>query len=166
MAEDNVVFAKANALFLEPAGLDVTVAYDGLEAWTYAQQSQYDLFLTDYDMPKLKGADLCRRIRRVSRYASTPIVLMTCYGRDLDVLGLRDELQLSAVLKKPIQQSALLRTINECLSANSKCSPNESDQLDDILCDVKALKTSTVSAIRSIFQGQRVMVLNGPLEGV
>ena len=73
--------------------------------------------LTDYDMPGMKGADLCRRLRQDSRFDRTAIILMTCFGRDLAMKRLRDELQLAAILEKPFQSSELLRTIKECLGA-------------------------------------------------
>lgn len=166
MAEDNAPFARASAAGLKPAGVDVVVAYDGSEAWDYAQQSQFDVLLTDYDMPGLKGTDLCRRMRRDSRYASTPIILMTCYGRDLDVSRLRVELQLSAVLKKPFQMSELLSTIKECLAGDGKFFHDEDAQLGEILSHAQALETSIQAAFGRILDGQRVEILSGPLVGV
>ena len=166
MAEDNAQFAKAKAVSLQPAGFDVTVAHDGLEAWDYAQRIQFDVLLTDYDMPGLKGADLCRRLRRDRRYTSTPIILMTCFGRDLDVSRLGTELQLAAVLEKPFRTTELLSKIRECLAGDKKCSSAEDAQLGQIACQLEALDASVQSAVRPIAHGQRVKLLRGPLKGV
>ena len=151
-AEDCAPIARANACSLEPAGFDVTIAYNGLEAWEYAQKIQFDLLLTDYDMPGIKGADLCRRLRQDTRYARTPMILMTCYGRDLDLRRLQDELQLSAILGKPFRSSDLLNTIRECMS-------EEDALLCEALCEIEALSSSVRSTIGRIHPGLRVQVV-------
>jgi CheY-like chemotaxis protein len=166
MAEDNAPFAKAKAVGLKPAGFDVTVAHDGFEAWDYAQRGQFDVLLTDYDMPGIKGADLCRRLRCDVRYARTPIILMTCFVRDLDVARLMDELQLAAVLEKPFQTPELLKTIEQCLVGVRENLTGEDFQLAEIVSNVDALQGAVHSAIFRVSHGQQVEVVRGPLEGL
>jgi signal transduction histidine kinase/CheY-like chemotaxis protein len=48
---------------LEAAGHRVTVAEDGLHAWSIWQHEHYDLVLTDLEMPRMDGHELMRRIR-------------------------------------------------------------------------------------------------------
>ncbi len=52
----------------------------------------FDLVITDYQMPKMTGTDLCRHLRQDDRYYRTPIIFMTAMSRDLDIPKLQDEL--------------------------------------------------------------------------
>ncbi len=119
LAEDNEALAKVMAFNLEVAGFQVSVASSGTEAWEYAQRNRVDLLITDYDLPKMKGADLCRCFREEERYEETPIVLVTAFTRDLDITQLRDEVGLSATYSKPFEMAELLTTISTLLASPS-----------------------------------------------
>jgi len=116
IAEDNQALAKITKFSLEVVGFSVTVAPDGLEALEVAQQERFDLIITDYAMPQMTGVDLCRHIRQISRYEDTPIVLTTGFSSSLDLAGLSDELNLSAVVVKPYSPNGLAKTVKGLLA--------------------------------------------------
>ena len=117
IAEDDPNLGSIVQFNIERAGFAATLARDGQEAWELAQNALFDLVLTDYGMPKMMGTDLCRQLRQDRRYVSTPIILMTAYGRDLNLTSLEEELDISAVYAKPFSPCDLVSTIQELLAA-------------------------------------------------
>jgi DNA-binding response OmpR family regulator len=62
---------------------EVTVAYDGLEAYNLFDPNKFNIILLDIMMPKMDGLTLCKKIRQVS---SIPIIMITAKSEDEDVI--------------------------------------------------------------------------------
>ncbi|SFZ79482.1 hybrid sensor histidine kinase/response regulator [Chitinimonas taiwanensis] len=69
---------------LETAGYAVQTANDGLEAWNALRQGQFDLLVSDIEMPRLDGFALTEKLRRDPALAALPVVLITALHRDED----------------------------------------------------------------------------------
>ncbi|HVP58568.1 MAG TPA: response regulator [bacterium] len=63
---------------LEVIGYEVTLAEGGEEALRLMEYSQFDLVLTDLNMPGMDGTALLRAIKSVR--ADLPVVIITGYG--------------------------------------------------------------------------------------
>jgi DNA-binding NtrC family response regulator len=63
---------------LEVIGYGVTLADGGEEALRLMEFTQFDLVLTDLNMPGMDGTALLRAIK--STYADLPVVIITGYG--------------------------------------------------------------------------------------
>ncbi len=86
VVDDEKSIVKGIRFSLEQDGMDVDCAYDGEEALRLAQDREYDLILLDVMLPKLDGFEVCQQIRD---FSSTPIVMLTAKGEDMDkILGL------------------------------------------------------------------------------
>lgn len=62
---------------LNAAGYHVTEASDGMEALNIAKSEQFDMVLTDVNMPLMDGIGLVRALRQLPDYNHVPIVLLT-----------------------------------------------------------------------------------------
>jgi len=62
----------------------VEVATDGVMGLEFATSSDYDLLLLDWQMPKLDGISVCRRLR--SQQFQRPILLLTARDAEADVV--------------------------------------------------------------------------------
>lgn len=62
---------------LESKGVRVTEAQDGSEGLWRAREGNFDLVLTDIHMPKVDGIKMVEELRKVPRYAATPIFVLT-----------------------------------------------------------------------------------------
>jgi two-component system chemotaxis sensor kinase CheA len=113
--DDSVTTRNLLRIILEAAGYEVTVAVDGQDAWQKLQADEFDLIVSDIEMPRLDGFELTRRLRGGSRFAGLPIVLVT--GRETDEDKLRGiEAGASAYLvKSAFDQRNLLETIAQLL---------------------------------------------------
>src|ERR1700722_3713438 len=58
-------------------GHSCAVARDGMEAWEMHRTERADVILADWNMPRLDGIGLCRRIRLDSRGDYTHFILVT-----------------------------------------------------------------------------------------
>ena len=85
---------------LKLAGFDVVEARDGLDA--LARLDGIDVVLTDLNMPRCNGEQLCREIRARPASATLPIVLMT--GGPIDEARMH-AVGCDTVLYKPLPDS-------------------------------------------------------------
>ncbi len=56
---------------------EILEAEDGQKALELAQVNHVDLFLVDWNMPKLDGLELVKTLRLIDEYAETPIIMIT-----------------------------------------------------------------------------------------
>lgn len=97
---------------LKPHHFQVEVAEDGLSGLNKALKSQPDLILLDYELPKMNGLQVLRRLRE--RGLKTPVILMTSHGSEqlaveVFLLGVQN------YLTKPYTVEEALRAIEEAL---------------------------------------------------
>ena len=88
----------------------VTEARDGVEALELLTHGKFDLLITDYQMPRMKGNELAAKVRTLS--PSLPILMVTAYA---ERLGNHDN-PVDAILSKPFEYEDLRRTIAQLLS--------------------------------------------------
>jgi PAS domain S-box-containing protein len=80
LAEDHPTNQRVVRLILEPYGVDLTIAADGVEALQALEVARFDVILMDIQMPNLDGYAAARAIRRTEAergLARTPILFFT-----------------------------------------------------------------------------------------
>lgn len=77
IAEDSITSRALLKNILESAGYQVTTAVDGLDAFTRAQSGDFDLVVSDVDMPRMNGFELTLKIKSDQKLNETPVVLVT-----------------------------------------------------------------------------------------
>jgi DNA-binding response OmpR family regulator len=106
---------------LEEAGFRVDTAEDGEEAWASLQLHDYDLLMTDNNMPKVSGVELIRKLRSVDM--DLPVILVSG-AMPVEEIRRRPELRLAASLSKPFTGTQLVVKVKWVLSndenSNSK----------------------------------------------
>ena len=111
IVEDSGTMRSLIASTLEELGEPVKVdeAENGFEALRLLPRAEYDLILTDINMPDINGLELVSFVKRDERYASIPLVIVSTEGSERDrEKGL--ELGANAYLVKPFDP-AELRTL-------------------------------------------------------
>ena len=83
---------------------------DGFDALRLVPRADYDLVITDINMPDINGLELIHAIRQHARHARTPLVVITTNDRERDVERAL-KLGASAVLTKPFKAEELLATV-------------------------------------------------------
>jgi len=62
---------------LKSAGYQVVEAVDGVDACEKATNGDFQLVLTDQNMPRMDGISLVRKLRENPKFKSTPILVLT-----------------------------------------------------------------------------------------
>jgi len=96
------------------SGYEVDTAADGAAAWEALQMKPFNLLITDYDMPRLTGVELVRKLRSASMMLP---VILTSGSVPTEELAQNPSLELAAILPKPFSPEELLGTMTNVLTA-------------------------------------------------
>lgn len=75
--DDSSSMRQMVAYTLRQAGYDVVEAEDGQRALDAAKIDQYNIVVSDINMPVMDGITLVRELRVLSNYKFTPILMLT-----------------------------------------------------------------------------------------
>jgi two-component system, chemotaxis family, sensor kinase CheA len=84
LVEDSLVIRTQMTRILKGAGYQVTTANDGLEGWEKLHAGQFDLVVSDVEMPRWGGLKLTEQIRNHAEYQDLPVVLVTTLSQSAD----------------------------------------------------------------------------------
>jgi len=93
--DDSASIRQMVGFTLKSAGYEVVDAADGQDGIDKARTRNFDLILTDQNMPHMDGLTLIRTLREMPQYKSVPILMLTTessdamkqQGRAADVTG-------------------------------------------------------------------------------
>ncbi len=80
--DDSASMRQMVSFTLKNAGYDVVEAVDGEDAFDKARARDFDLVLTDQNMPRLDGIGLTRKLRETPKFKNTPILILTTESSD------------------------------------------------------------------------------------
>lgn len=112
--DDSMSIRQAIKLTLGGAGFKVDEAENGAEGLQKAEAGQYDLILTDLNMPVMNGLEMIQEIRRRAILIGVPIVFLTTESD----ASLKDQAKVAGAtgwLTKPFLPDQLLRVVNKVL---------------------------------------------------
>ena len=113
VADDSGTMRKIIIRSLNAVGIkDIVEAADGDEACTLFQEEQFDLVLTDWNMPGKTGLEVVQTIRATG--SKVPIVLITTEGEKSRVLQ-AIQAGVSDYLVKPFEADSLREKLEKHL---------------------------------------------------
>jgi two-component system chemotaxis response regulator CheY len=80
--DDSASMRQMVSFTLKNAGYSVVEAVDGEDAFDKAKTREFDLVLTDQNMPRLDGIGLTRKLREHPNFKATPILILTTESSD------------------------------------------------------------------------------------
>jgi DNA-binding response OmpR family regulator len=114
VVDDEAILVDTIAYNLEQAGYQVITAADGVSALEAARRTTLDLIILDIMLPETDGLEVCRQLRRESNTATTPIMMLTAKGDEIDkVVGL--EVGADDYVTKPFGRRELLARVRALL---------------------------------------------------
>ncbi len=116
VADDESHITRAINMKLSKAGFDIETASDGQVAWEAIEREIPAMLITDYQMPRLDGLGLCRRVRADEATKDLPILLLTAKGFELDEEKMSAEYGITKIVVKPFSPRELLKIVHETLS--------------------------------------------------
>jgi two-component system sensor histidine kinase and response regulator WspE len=86
VADDSLTVREMQRKLLTRLGYAAEVAADGIEAWNAVRHGEYDLLITDVDMPRMDGFELTSLIKRDPHLKSVPVLIVSYKDREDDRL--------------------------------------------------------------------------------
>src|SRR4051794_35983662 len=81
LVEDSSTMRRMLAMMLKEEGYDVKTANDGVEGLAKAREEpRPELILTDFEMPEMDGAGLCKEIKKDKELRTIPVIMLTTLG--------------------------------------------------------------------------------------
>lgn len=115
VADDDATIVRLSAKALTSQGYQVGTATDGEAAWAMLQTARFDLLITDYQMPKVCGLELIKKVRG-ARMALP--VIMASGALPLAKFSEAPWLHPAAMLQKPFTMVQLLDTVHTVLQTS------------------------------------------------
>ena len=130
--EDEIMIRRIAISFLKNYFIEIYEAKDGEEGLKLYHEHKPDIIITDIEMPKINGLELCRTIRNEDK--STPIIISTAYTTTEYLLE-AVKLNLINYLPKPVEEEVLFEALNLCFEHIEREHPsvvkiNKTDSFD------------------------------------
>ncbi|WP_258239792.1 hybrid sensor histidine kinase/response regulator [Pseudidiomarina homiensis] len=100
---------------IEAAGYRVTTANDGAEAWRKLKQDEFDLLVSDIEMPTMDGFLLTEKVRSDRQLQDLPIILVTALQSPEDQTRGLEAGANAYLVKSSFEQDSLLDAISRLL---------------------------------------------------
>ncbi|WP_160106770.1 hybrid sensor histidine kinase/response regulator [Pseudomonas izuensis] len=84
VVDDSLTVRELQRKLLINRGYDVAVAVDGMDGWNALRSEDFDLLITDIDMPRMDGIELVSLLRRDNRLQSLPVMVVSYKDREED----------------------------------------------------------------------------------
>jgi len=111
VVEDSITARTLLKSILEAAGYDVKTAVDGVDGFTQLRSGEFDIVVSDVEMPRMNGFDLTARIRGDKKSSELPVILVTALESREDKERGVDVGANAYIVKSSFDQSNLLEVI-------------------------------------------------------
>ena len=108
--DDEMELLKAQVLFLQKKGYEVTIVSNGTDAIDLCREQSFDLVLLDEQMPGLSGLETLQRIKELS--PSTPVVMVT-KSEEENIMEQAIGQKIADYLIKPVNPNQILLTLKK-----------------------------------------------------
>ncbi|MFA5858475.1 MAG: response regulator [Elusimicrobiota bacterium] len=115
VAEDSITSRTLLKNILEAAGYHVATAVDGADAFAQVRSGDFELVVSDVDMPRMNGFELTTGIRADKKINELPVVLVTALESREDRERGIDAGASAYIVKSSFDQSNLLEVIRRLI---------------------------------------------------
>jgi two-component system sensor histidine kinase and response regulator WspE len=115
VVDDSLTVRELERRLLENRGYEVEVAVDGMHAWNAVRTEQFDLVISDVDMPRMNGIELVTRIKGDERLSRIPVVIVSYKDREEDRLRGLEAGANYYLTKTSFQDETMLRAVADLI---------------------------------------------------
>ena len=115
IVDDHMPVVRVMRIGLEQAGYEVDSAADGSECLLKLCDSFPDFLVTDIDMPRMNGKELCIAIEKQFPQRDFPIVVLTS-RTELEHRDWTNNMEDLTFMEKPVSMRRLVAHIDSCLA--------------------------------------------------
>jgi two-component system sensor histidine kinase and response regulator WspE len=84
VVDDSLTVREMERNLLLARGYRVDVAVDGIDGWNAVRSKDYDLLITDVDMPRMDGIELVGLVKKDARLRALPVMIVSYKDRPED----------------------------------------------------------------------------------
>ncbi len=121
IVDNDLPAAEVLAVTLKQAGHETILAHDGVTALDYAASRKPDLIVLEWNLPRLDGLGVCRKMRALSQ---VPIIMLTARNSDDDVVAAFDA-GADDYVTKPFSHRQFVARVQALLRRASTMFPQE-----------------------------------------
>jgi len=125
--DDSDAIRQMIVLILRNAGYDVVDSVDGQQGLAAAEAEQFDLIITDFNMPVMNGLELIKALRALPAYKYTPILMLTTESSD-DKKRMGRQAGATGWIVKPFNAQQLLQAVTRAIGDAGNSSSLKSDE--------------------------------------
>ncbi|SPF41745.1 CheY [Candidatus Desulfosporosinus infrequens] len=114
VVDDSSMVRKYHQYYLAGLGHQVAEAEDGYVGLEMLLSTQYDLILTDINMPRMDGFQFIAEVRQVPSYQKTPIIIVTSQ-EDVEDAERGKAVGANAIFIKPTELEQLIIWVRRLL---------------------------------------------------
>ncbi len=116
VTDDSLMARKHISKTLNTMGIvDIEFAENGKEAISILNQAEFDLIVTDYNMPEMDGKELTDAVRQSSELAHIPILMVSSNSEDSQLSNIAQE-GVDAICGKPFEPSVVRKLLAQILN--------------------------------------------------
>ena len=117
LVEDSLIARQIEKSVFESIGFTVETAIDGLDGLEKLAKKQFDLIVTDLEMPRLDGFGFVRRVRNQDEYEDLPIMVISTRESAEDRMRALEGGADAYMIKQQLQGEKILETVKSLLGA-------------------------------------------------
>jgi two-component system chemotaxis sensor kinase CheA len=115
VVDDSITSRMLLQDILETAGYNVKTSSDGMNAIKTIKENNFDLIVSDIDMPLMNGFQLTKLIKTTKYLKDIPVILVTALSKDEDRIKGMEAGANAYIVKSDFTQSNLLEVISRYL---------------------------------------------------
>jgi len=114
IVEDSSTVRKLVAFLLKGDDISISEAEDGEEGLILAKEKNFDLLISDYNMPNMNGLELVTALRTMEHYQNLPILMLTTES-DPELKEQGKALGLTGWIIKPLNPEIFKKVVGKVL---------------------------------------------------
>jgi two-component system sensor histidine kinase and response regulator WspE len=87
VVDDSITVREMERKLLQNYGYQVDVAVNGMEGWNAVRMKNYDLVISDIDMPRMNGIELVQQIKSHPKLKLIPVIIVSYKDREDDKMA-------------------------------------------------------------------------------
>lgn len=112
--DDSASIRMTTRITLTNAGYQVTEAVDGLDGLNKAKSGNYDLIMTDLNMPNMNGLQMIEALRQSGSNIGVPIIFLTTES-DAELKTRAKAAGATGWITKPFNAESLVKIVQKVL---------------------------------------------------
>lgn len=117
LVDDSIIARQVEKALFESLGFEVDTAIDGLDALEKMKMHNYDILVSDLEMPRLDGFGLVRQLRNMNKFEDLPILIISTRESAEDRMRAIESGADAYLVKQQLEPAGLKNTLKDLVGA-------------------------------------------------